>query len=206
MNLDRNHIEFKAWPKTARLLRNIVITEKIDGTNAAIQIVDAETYSPLQGTATVILDGKQYYVHAQSRKRLIRVGDDNFGFAAWVWDNANQLAQILGPGTHYGEWWGRGIQRGYNTLNRHFSLFNTAKWKGLSEVVGGETLTHVPVLYEGVFDQAVIEETLIDLQRDGSVASLDYPNPEGICVYHTQSNTVYKVTLDNNDAGKWENS
>ena len=31
-------IEFKEWPKTPRLLRNITITEKIDGTNAAIGI------------------------------------------------------------------------------------------------------------------------------------------------------------------------
>lgn len=31
-------IEFKAWPKIPRLFRDVIITEKIDGTNAAIHI------------------------------------------------------------------------------------------------------------------------------------------------------------------------
>ena len=29
-------------------------------------------------------------------------------------------------------------------------------------------------------------------------------SPEGICVYHSQTRSVFKVTLDNNDKGKWE--
>lgn len=31
-------LEFQPWPKIARLNRDIVITEKIDGTNAAVHI------------------------------------------------------------------------------------------------------------------------------------------------------------------------
>ncbi|MFD6361860.1 hypothetical protein ACFWFX_18710 [Streptomyces roseolus] len=35
--------------------------------------------------------------------------------------------------------------------------------------------------------------------------SLDgFMNPEGICICHTQTRQVMKVTLDHNDAGKWE--
>jgi hypothetical protein len=90
-------IEFKAWPKIARLNRRMIITEKIDGTNAAV----------------IVTEGGQVY--AQSRTRLITPGKttDNFGFAAWVEQNKVFLAERLGPGYHYGEWWGVGIQRGY---------------------------------------------------------------------------------------------
>lgn len=42
------------------------------------------------------------------------------------------------------------------------------------------------------------------LKTGGSVASPYFMNPEGICVFHSQSRKVYKVTLDNNDRGKWE--
>ena len=35
-------------------------------------------------------------------------------------------------------------------------------------------------------------------------AVLCFMNPEGICIYHTQTRGVMKVTLDHNDAGKWE--
>jgi hypothetical protein len=45
---------------------------------------------------------------------------------------------------------------------------------------------------------------LAKLQISGSVAAPGFMNPEGICVYHTQTRNVFKVTLDNQDAGKWE--
>ena len=51
--------EFRAWPSIPRLYRDCVITEKIDGTNAAVVVTD---------------DGQ---VYAQSRKRVITRGDDN---------------------------------------------------------------------------------------------------------------------------------
>lgn len=197
-------IEFVAWPKTSRLFRDVVVTEKIDGTNAAIQIVPTEGVTPLSGTATVNIDGTLHYVHAQSRKRLIKVGDDNFGFAAWVWDNASEIANILGPGVHFGEWWGKGVQRGYNQENKRFSLFNTSKWEELYERIDGVVLDSVPVLYSGTFSEKQIVEIMADLKEKGSVTAPGFMKPEGICIYHTQSGKVYKVTLDHNDAGKWE--
>lgn len=42
------------------------------------------------------------------------------------------------------------------------------------------------------------------LQDGGSVAAPGFLDPEGVCIYHTQTRSVMKVTLDNNDAGKWE--
>lgn len=190
--------EFKPWPKTARLFRDIVITEKLDGTNAAIHIDDA---------------GR---VAAQSRNRLVTPEADNYGFATWVHANAADLAYILGPGLHFGEWWGQGIQRRYGLEEKRFSLFNTARWwDGVDEGQGTsmasraegtvlrDQIAAVPVIYAGVFSDARIHHALMSLKLHGSHAAPGFMNPEGICVYHSQSKNVFKVTLDHNDAGKW---
>ncbi len=186
--------EFKPWPKTTRLFRDIVITEKLDGTNSAIQFLNDGTWA------------------AQSRKRLITPEDDNYGFAGWVSRNSTQLFDLLGPGTHFGEWWGLGIQRKYNMDHKVFSLFNTIKWAEITGQSSGvevaiddmATLGGVPTLYEGTFDECEILEALSRLRIYGSVASSGFMNPEGICVFHTQSRIVQKVTLDKEDRGKWE--
>jgi len=176
-------VEFHAWPKTPRLFRDVVVTEKIDGTNGAIIITE---------------DGKAY---AQSRKRLITPEDDNFGFAAWVEDHSHLLAMILGPGRHFGEWWGSGIQRGYDCKqgDRRFSLFNTSKWAHLKDhPVYPElpALSVVPVLWQGPLDTTRILDISDYLQRHGSIAKPGYPRPEGVCVYHTASSSVFKVPFD----------
>ncbi|MET9425631.1 RNA ligase family protein [Streptomyces sp. NPDC006540] len=210
--------EFQAWPKTARLFRDIVITEKLDGTNAAVHITAVPNDGPGEVTvwpgywASLVVDGTRYVVSAQSRKRIITPGKttDNYGFAAWVYDNAEALVRALGEGVHYGEWWGQGIQRNYGRTSRTFSLFNTARYvdgfpslENGMELEGG-SLDVVPVLYQGPFSEAVILAELASLAEHGSVAAPCWPTPEGICVYHTQTRSVFKVTLDNNDAGKWE--
>ena len=159
----------------------------------------------------MVVDDVRYVLTAQSRKRIITPGKttDNFGFAGWVYDNAADLVRILGEGLHYGEWWGRGIQRGYEVPGRSFSLFNTERYAGVHEHVGEfndvpVTVSSVPVLYSGTFAEAAICKALTDLGDYGSVAAPGFMNPEGICVFHSQSRNVFKVTLDNNDAGKWE--
>jgi RNA ligase len=177
--------EFTAWPKTVRLFRDIVISEKIDGTNAAIHITEDE-------------------IVAQSRKRLITPESDNFGFARWVDANADELVSTLGYGLHFGEWWGVGIQRGYNLQSRRFSLFNTSLWKDLKVTIGDVPVASVPVLYEGTFSEHAIRNALEELEFNGSVANPGFLNAEGICVFHTQTRGVFKVTLDNEDKGKWE--
>lgn len=210
-------IEFKPWPKTTRLFRDIVITEKIDGTNAAVQIIksDALTHwkfedgrreffdpQPLDG---VMYQGEHYVVYAQSRNRLIFPGQDNAGFAGWVAEHAFELVELLGEGTHYGEWWGKekSFPRKYGQETKHFSLFNTHRFRNIEKASNG-LVRCVPVLYEGVFNQDAIEAALIGLAKYGSVAAPGFMNPEGICIYHTQTKLVQKVTLDNNDKGKWE--
>lgn len=173
-------IEFVPFPKIPRLRREVVITEKIDGTNAAVRITE---------------DGR---VFAQSRKRFITPEADNFGFATWVYLNAPSL-QRLGPGIHFGEWWGQGIQRGYGLDEKRFSLFNTGRWNDENTP---ECVSVVPVLGYGSFDSEFIDGTLEGLRKSGSIAAPGFMRPEGIVVYHLASGHTYKVLLENDSQPK----
>jgi hypothetical protein len=206
-------VEFTPWPKTRRLFRDIIVSEKIDGTNAAIHIqlrgpavsdmvLDAYPYPP----GNYVVAGEVWEVTAQSRNRLIFPGNDNYGFAAWVAENAADLIELLGPGLHFGEWWGRGIQRGYGLTERRFSLFNTDKHADVQDVADGVTVEAVPVLYRGPFSEDAIRRVLTELRDHGSWAAPGFERPEGVCVWHSQTRQVSKVTLDNQDAGKWESA
>ena len=182
--------EFTPFRKIARLNRDIVITEKIDGTNAAIIIGDY--LSPATSHAPV----------AQSRNRIITPEQDNAGFARWVHENATDLEKALGPGVHFGEWWGSGIQRGYGLDHKRFSLFNTARWADALPWLPVGLLSSVPVLYEGPFSEAAIKYTLWQLAVGGSKAAPGYDKPEGIVVWHTAARTMFKVTLEKDEAPK----
>jgi hypothetical protein len=186
-------VKFEAFPKIARWNRDIIVTEKIDGTNACVVVHE---------------NGKVCY--AQSRKRFITPGKDtdNFGFAAWVYDNNDVLAATLGPGRHFGEWWGSGIGRGYGLQNgeRVFSLFNTSRWAGAFD---GNTdvppeLGVVPVLFEGPRSERAVAECLSRLRKQGSAAVAGYDRPEGVVIYHKAANTLFKVTLENDEMSKGE--
>jgi hypothetical protein len=208
-------MEFRSWGKTPRLFRDIVITEKIDGSNSAIIFEELDVEDSGEFTiATVERDGVIYAVGAQSKNRLITPGKttDNYGFAAFVQKNTEALFDLLGVGHHFGEWYGEGIQRRYGDANkgiRTFALFNTAKHKdtfgSFEDEAGRHVLVEsVPIIYEGPFSEDVIRKAIQELGMNGSIAVPFHPNPEGIVVYHTQSKQVYKVTRDNNDKGKWE--
>jgi hypothetical protein len=185
-------VEFTPWPKTKRLFRDIVVTEKIDGTNAAVHIVEN---AELPGT---------YAVVAQSRNRIITPDSDNYGFARWVHANAAELIELLGPGLHFGEWWGQGIQRGYGLTERRFSLFNTDHHRHTYAVIGDVEIQRVPVIYQGLFSESRIRWALAELRDHGSFAVPGFASPEGVCIWHSQTRQVAKVALDHNDAGKWE--
>lgn len=194
-------VEFRGWPKIARLNRDIVISEKIDGTNAAILIVEAEEYPASMLTETVIHDGVVYDIYAQSRTRFINPDMDNHGFATWVASNAQTLVEDLGPGRHFGEWWGSSINRGYGLPKgeKRFSLFNTSKWDHDDFKTQGMGV--VPVLYDGPFSERAIQDELDVLKMLGSTAALregvDFNKPEGIIVFHVAANTCFKVTIEN---------
>jgi hypothetical protein len=210
-------IEFEAWPKTPRLFRNVVVTEKIDGTNAAVIIQPLDELDHVQtGNGSVLLfdgdskwaidvvddaDGRSYAVAAQSRKRLITPEADNYGFAAWVESNASALVEALGPGRHFGEWWGQGIQRRYGLEEKRFSLFNVHRYADVN-FSDLPNVGLVPVLFTGPFSTEAVELALYSLRADGSSAAPGFMNPEGVIVYHTAAGQVFKALLENDDQPK----
>lgn len=197
-------IEFQRYPKTPRLFRNVVITEKLDGTNAAVQVVLRAEDTGDDGTV-VTVDDVVYSVAAQSRNRLITPQDDNHGFARWVYENAELLARTLGPGLHFGEWWGQGIQRRYGMDYKKFSLFNVARWRGLWFDSPLKELGVVPVLFEGPFSEDVVREMVEHLRTNGSAAAPGFMNPEGVMTFHKAAGATFKTTLVNDEEPKGVN-
>lgn len=207
--------EFKPWPKIARLNRDIVITEKIDGTNAAVCIVEVPPEND---------GGTGYYqVSAQSRTQVIFPENDNFGFANWVKQHEQTLIETLGVGIHFGEWMGVGIQRGYGLSERRFYLFNTHKWAEEPALASARTkgcaIYCVPVLYEGPWSSrqemfcgmsSQLEDVfhpqiwLNVLRAQGSYAILKWKPAEGIVVLHKASGQMFKATCVNDGKYKGE--
>lgn len=202
-------MKFIEFPKMARFSREIVITEKIDGTNASIFIQDLileeDPKDPtIIGTKHAIAGEQSLTMRIGSRTRWITPSDDNFGFAKWcsIPENFFELLK-LGEGHHFGEWWGSGIQRGYGLLKgeKRFSLFNTSRWQEGSE--NTPKCCHVvPELYRGVFCTDYIDDTLSTLQTEGSKAAPGFMKPEGIVIYHTAGNVGFKKTIEKDETPK----
>lgn len=172
---------FRPFGKLARLNRTMIVTEKLDGTNAQV-VVDEE-----------------WRVFAGSRTRFITPEEDNHGFARWVKEHEDEL-RGLGVGRHYGEWWGKGIQRGYLLPEKRFSLFNVKRW---SDPSARPACCHVvPLLYEGPFSSRMVEWQVTTLRVSGSVAAPGYDRPEGVVVYHEAAGFGFKVTLEGDDSPK----
>jgi hypothetical protein len=174
---------FEEFPKIPRLSRDIVVTEKLDGTNGQICIT------------------KEGEIRAASRTRWITPEDDNHGFARWVAEHKEELLR-LGEGRHFGEWWGSGIQRGYGLAKgeKRFSLFNVHRWTDPS--VRPICCDVVPTLYKGEFTFGAISICLQKLKREGSAAAPGFMNPEGVIVFHTAANTMFKKTLEKDEEPK----
>jgi len=171
--------EFKKFERIPRLYRDCVITEKLDGTNGLVYVGE---------------DGR---VLAGSRNRWVTPGDDNYGFAGWVAAHEDEL-RGLGPGYHYGEWWGVGIARGYGIYERRFSLFNVGRWGegGKDEAARPRCCGVVPALYRGRFHEMAVDDAVRRLGEDGSVAAPGFMKPEGIVVWHEAAQKAFKFTLD----------
>lgn len=186
---------FVPFPKMARLRRDILITEKIDGTNAQIVIVPRGTYADGNLFGKPVADCGDFWIYAGSRNRWVTQEDDNFGFAGWVQDNKEELVK-LGQGRHFGEWWGRGINRGYGIQDRRFSLFNVSRWSHPDSIKSlPECCDIVPLLYSGPFSTEATDSALRYLEVAGSRAAPGFMNPEGIVVWHTAANVGFKQTL-----------
>ena len=195
------NLEFLEFPKMARLSREIIITEKIDGTNAQILITE---------------DGDLF---TGSRTKWITPQDDNAGFAKWVEGNKQELLK-LGVGRHFGEWWGSGIQRGYGLPKgeKRFSLFNVGRWalhgtepkriptadprvEKYQDILPENCLL-VPELYRGIFDTQKIDEVLEMLKVNGSYAAPGFMKPEGIVIFHIAGNFGLKKTIEKDEMPK----
>jgi hypothetical protein len=184
-------VEFQAWPKIPRLNREVIVTEKVDGTNAAIQIPEDDSG-----------------LFAQSRKRLITPGDDNYGFARWVAENAVVLKDVLGYGIHFGEWYGEGIQKNpLGITGKRFMLFNVTRWAETFQdpesfaklrSIGIDLAT---VVYQGAFNTDAINNAVAEL-RDGGSQHVPGGKAEGVIVYHTAANQLFKVLCENDEGRK----
>lgn len=173
--------EFKKFDSIGRVSRNMIITEKLDGTNAQIYITE---------------DGE---IFAGSRNRWLTEEKDNYGFRNWVMNNKEELLK-LGEGRHYGEWWGNGIQIRYGLDHKKFSLFNAGRWKDNPELP--ECCDVVPVLFEGEFCTDAIDNVMDKLRDSGSIAAPGFMKPEGIVIWHAQARIYLKKTFEYDEKGK----
>lgn len=219
---------FREFPKLYRLFREVIVSEKIDGTNAQILVIDqAGAADDSEHDALSLTDERieagSSVLFAGSRNRFLAKGTDNFGFHAWVAANAEAIAAILGPGRHFGEWWGAGIQRRYGLDHKRFSLFNVSRWGSAQvpkeqdelcpprdffkepEALRGGTLTAVPVLWSGPFSENDIRDAATSLLDKGSAAAPGFNKPEGIVVFHAPSGHSYKYTPFDGDGHKGDN-
>lgn len=222
--------QFRKWSSTPRWHKGLRVYEKIDGTNGCVivQRVGLTDLGMVPKDAVAVLDDSQefgYWVRAQSRSRIITPGNDNFGFAKWVHDNSWALAHVLDQGYHYGEWFGEGIQK--NPLGiegRRFYLFHAWYWarpeNALKLSQSGVTgLGHVPVLHDPDTHGEATWETIPAIMDDlawygtkveGAVGVVSgyahepdtMARPEGIIVWHKDTQQKYKILLDNDSVHK----
>ena len=175
--------EFQEWPKIPRaVLGNVVITEKMDGTNACVIIENGEI------------------IGVQSRNRMLNIGkeNDNYGFAQYVWDNKEKFLE-LGEGRHYGEWCGLGIQGNPHCFpEKRFYLFNTRRW-GVHHLPP-EGIYVVPVLYQGEYSNSVVDTVMNNLKTTSEASGYV---AEGCVVYFPKLDAMEKHTFKYSE-GKWK--
>lgn len=181
---------FITFPKIPRLkTNNITITEKIDGTNAQVHVF----YN----------SSGELEVRAGSRNKWITPDSDNYGFACLVELHKDEL-RALGPGTHYGEWWGAGIQRRYGQLTKSFSLFNTHRWKNAPGLACNPPACCriAPTLYVGLWTPDCIEVALQKLRSEGSLAAPGFMKPEGVVIYQHVTGQYFKAFCEDDGIPK----
>ena len=181
-------MEFKSFSKIARLSREMIITEKIDGTNGIIAIGE----------------NGEFQVGSRNKwltDELGNIESDNAGFAQWAIKNREEL-MTLGVGFHYGEWWGSGIQRGYDLPKgeKRFSLFNVSRWS--DDSVRPSCCHVVPTLYVGEFSTEAVNDQIQVLRDFGSYAAPGFKRPEGVVIFHTAGGYLFKKTLEKDEQPK----
>ena len=180
---------YPSWGKTPRLeTLSMTITEKIDGTNALIEVLQVgESAADTVGEGAVMVG--EYWIRAGSRNHWLTIAQDYYGFCSFVHAHAASLVQ-LGRGRHYGEWWGRGIGRNYAQTERHFSLFNTFR----PAATLPSCVSQVPCLYKGPVDMCAVDEFIYQLEQHGSIAAPGFKPAEGVIIWFGKEK--YKCTFE----------
>ncbi len=179
-------MDFKAFPKIERIGKmSMQITQKIHGTNAQVFI-----YKDSEGNLQLLTG---------SRTRWITPESDNYGFAAHVYANKQEFIDKLGPGQHFGEWAGPGINSGEGLTEKTFVLFDW--WKYPVERELPPKTVAVPVLYQGEMSLAKLEEVMTDLKTTGSKLMPGFMRPEGVVV--SINGSRYKKVFDAEET-KWK--
>lgn len=203
---------FERFPSLTRFSHGWTITEKLDGTNAAVVIVSFLDSADAVYADRAVAKVGDTYVFAQSRSKLITPGKstDNHGFAQFVKDNAEEFVAKLGEGRHFGEWVGKGVnKRHYNLPDKRFALFNVGRWEDADLP---ERVTTVPTIVKNAYldnPGEVAIEAMNGLRIMGSHFGprddhgFGFGNPEGVVMYHHPSNTAFKKTFDYDEMGKW---
>ncbi len=156
MNKLEERSDFESFGQIKRLSKiEMVITQKIHGTNAQIFIEAHED----------CFDERSYSIKAGSRTRWVYPGDDNYGFAAWVEANKDELIRCLGVGRHYGE----------GLAKKTLCLFNHGRYNELPP-----DCVMVPVLYRGPLDLGMVPIVMNRLKEEGSALSPGFMRPEGV--------------------------
>lgn len=180
-------MEFVPFPKIDQMKRaQMTITQKLHGTNAQIHVFKNDDHIDLR---------------CGSRSRWIIPGDDNFGFAKFVYDNKEEFIEKLGIGTHFGEWCGPGINSGEGLKEKTFFLFDHWKWPPERALPPGTRV--VPVLYNGPFDLKEIDKTMDFLREVGSIASPGFMRPEGVVIRFLGER--FKMVFDN-ESTSWKDA
>jgi hypothetical protein len=202
---------FEEFPKIPRLNRECVITEKLDGINAVLFIGKRSEFEATISPAIAMTD--DLFIYVGTRNQWITPYNDMCGLAKWVAENAADLF-TLGPGRHHGEWWGSGVRRDYglNRGEKRFSLFNTSRWVDPYDYVtkpedpkvrwAPKCCRVVPVIYRGLFKSEMVGTCIERLRTLGSVASPGFRRPEGVVIFHTAANQMFKATLEKDDEPK----
>lgn len=189
-------MEFKSFGKIERMNKAyITITQKLHGSNAAVLIFEytstnGQTHEPRMG------------IRCQSRTRFITPESDNYGFARFVHDNAQEFIEKLGPGLHFGEWVGPGINSGEGLKEKQFVLFDTHKFP--QERPLPPQCSVVPLLYHGPFNQEAIDTAMEDLKTNGSKLVLGFMRPEGIVINLLACGIRWKKVFDAEETS-WKN-
>ncbi len=195
--------EFHKYFKIPRIENEtFTISEKIDGSNGLIYVHHARFDDVKKGV------DRSYILAGSRSKWLIDDGSktwDNHGFGSWVEENEEDLYS-LDEGYHYGEWYGKGINRGYGLLDKRFMLFNYGRYAeklrladsgllfNMPTKVQVETVFHHNVKFEQLFQ--IIAEVRYHLTHDGSKHVQGYIKPEGLIVRSELSGKLWKVIID----------